>query len=284
MSAVLTINERMRGKLSLALQEGGLFFERKGSIWTTLRNVAHCLRDGGVEYAISGGMAAFHHGYRCYAEDIQVVIDERGLAGVEGRLSEYQRTGNRSRRFIHRQTGVSVRFHMEGEAVGSPQHETVAYPRPSSVCELDEAISYVNLPTLLTLKLAAWSDGHGSLRDFADVQELVKTLYLKKTLEVELHPAVRSAYTEICKSIEASSGPFLLLWDTQDNIGDVKTIDELIERDSRDRAQLEAMKMAGIEIWPQKRRYENYTVLYTNDRHVAREHEMHHESEHFFKE
>jgi hypothetical protein len=279
---VQTIEERMRGKIELALEEGGLFFERQGSVWTTLRRIAEFLTDENIAYVVLGGLAAFHHGYRCYTEAIEIIIGRDSLPQIESDLRGFERRGLSCHRFVDHETGVSVRFHLAGEIAGHCEGETILIPEPRQVGERGDGIYFVDLPTLINLNLAAWSDGQGAIRGLANVQEFIKVLYLPQSLGEELHLAVRDKYLEVCKSIDSNSGPFLLLLDLR-NDDRPATIEE-ITASGEEAALLDAMKCDGVTLWQPRPFYENYAVLFTNDRFVARKYDMHHESEYWIKD
>jgi hypothetical protein len=279
---VVTIEERMRGNIELALEEGGLFFERQGSVWTTLRRIAQFLTDENIAYVVSGGLAAFHHGYRCYTEAVEIIIERDSLPRIENDLRDFERRGLSCHRFVDFETGASVWFHLAGEVAGRVGGETILIPEPRQLGERGDGIYFVDLPTLINLNLAAWSDSHGAIRGLANVQEFIKVLYLPQSLGEELHPAVRDKYLEICKSIDSNSGPFLLLFDVGND--DRPATIEGITASGDEATLLDALKRHGVTLWQPRSFYENYAVLFTNDRFVARKYDMHHESEYLFKD
>ncbi len=277
-----TIEERMRGDIQLALEEGGQFFERRGSVWTTLRRITAFLAEENIAYAVSGGLAAFHHGYHCYTERIDVIIERESLPGIECNLRGFNRRGLSCHRFLDCETGVSVWFHLAGDAAGRCSGEIILFPQPEQVGDFGAGIHFVNLPTLINLDLARWSEGRGEIRGLANVQEYIKVLYLPQSLGEELHPAVRNSYVEICKSIDSGSGTFLYLHELSDEVNPASV--EEIAVNSEASEKLAAMKQDGVQLWPPRPTYENYAILFTNDRFVARKYDMHHESEHLFKD
>jgi hypothetical protein len=208
---VQTIDERLRGNLALALEEGGLFFERRGSVWATLRHLAEYLEREGVCYAALGGLAAFHHGYRCYGDSFEILVDRSDFANIENHLPGFHRPVAAVRRFVDIETGVTVRFFLGGSRAGSVGATTILYPPPANVRELDDGLYFVNLATLLTTKLARGWEEMPLSRDIADVQEIIKSLCLTECVAAELHAAVRPAFMSICRDIDAGAGPFLRL-------------------------------------------------------------------------
>ena len=73
----------------------------------------------------------------------------------------------------------------------------VAFPDPAS-CSIEiGGIRYVDLKTLLELKLASGLTSPGRLKDLADVQELIRARDLPLEMRDQLDPYVRDKYTEL---------------------------------------------------------------------------------------
>jgi hypothetical protein len=74
---------------------------------------------------------------------------------------------------------------------GSGKPGPVAYPDPEAVREVIERVYFINLPTLVVLKLAArrW-------QDYADVVKLIRVHKLDKSFLDRLHPTVRQDFIE----------------------------------------------------------------------------------------
>jgi hypothetical protein len=280
---VQTIAERLRGNLSLALEEGGLFFERRGSVWATARRMAETLEQRGVCYAVLGGLAAFHHGYRCYGETIEILVSSTGFGQIDNELPGFYRLPATTRKFIDKETGVSVRFFVGESRAGSIGNTTILYPPPAGVREFDDGVYFVDLATLLNVKLARGCEELPLSREIADVQEIIKSLCLTEGLAAQLHPAVRPAFISICRDIDAGAGPFLLLWELPVDIPAPPSLEELIAV-AEDSERLKAMHRDGVQLYHARPRYENSVVLTTNDRSLARKYDMHHESEYLFND
>jgi hypothetical protein len=283
MNAILTIEERLNGDIRLALTEGSLYFERAGSVWKTLRRVAALLDQLQVPYAVVGSLAMFLHGYRRFTHNINLLVAPDGLSAAAERLSGFQRMGDQSKRFIDGETGVSVLFRIEGDPPGGIAWRQIRFPHPLASSMIDDGLRFVSLPTLISLKLAAGLSNRDRLRDIADVQEMIKELCLVESLRTELHPDVRENYTAICRSIDDHAGPFLKLWDWAATVRP-RSIEQMISLSGSRLAEIEAMQRDGVRLFESRPYYENAAVLATNDRVVARKYDMHHESEHLFKD
>ena len=68
-----------------------------------------------------------------------------------------------------------------------------------------EAAEKHRLPKLVELKLASGMTNPGRLKDLGDVQELIRTLGLRRELADDLDPYVREKYRELWDAVQASS-------------------------------------------------------------------------------
>jgi hypothetical protein len=159
-----------------------------------------------VPYAVVGGMALVAYGYRRTTEDVAVLVRPWDVPTIHQALVGlgYPTLFEGSRHLRDTRTGVRVEFALAGHFPGDGIPKPVAFPEPDSVSEAIDDIRYVNLPTLIELKLASGMSHPGRLRDLADVQELVRALSLSDDLAERLHPDVREPFRELAKSIRES--------------------------------------------------------------------------------
>jgi hypothetical protein len=282
-TSVERFEDRLSRNLQLALEEGGLYFERRGSVWETVQQLAGELDAHSIPYAVIGALGMFHHGYRRFTHNINVLIADDGLVRVIDCLTRFRQTNPLSRRFIDLTTGVSVLFHVEGQPPGGAVWRQIRFPPPPTDAEIDDGIRFVSLPVLISLKLAAGLSNPRRLRDIADVQEMIKELCLTGEFTERLHPDVKNEFASMCRSIDDSAGPFLLLWELSPEARP-NSIEALAEIGGARRAQVEAMLCDGVRLFEPRPYYDNCAVLTTNSRVIARKYDMHHESEYLFKD
>jgi hypothetical protein len=77
------------------------------------------------------------------------------------------------------------------------------FPDPVAVSEVLGGVRYVNLPTLIDLKLASGITQPGRRKDLGDVQELARELRLDATFAERLHPFGREMYVTLVRELEA---------------------------------------------------------------------------------
>jgi hypothetical protein len=169
------------------------FFRGKDQVHKTLRRLVKGLEKARIAYAVLGGMALNAHRYRRVTTDVDVLLTTDGFEEFTRRFvgKGYEQVEGRPRRFTDRKNGVRLDVLLTGLYPGSGQPGPVAFPDPGQVSERIEGIDYVDLPTLIQLKLAArrW-------RDFADVVELIRHNNLEESFQDRLHPSVRGDYVE----------------------------------------------------------------------------------------
>jgi len=194
-----TFEEQLANDPRWAVSEGSLFFEDKGAVQQSLRRIAGRLNELGVPYAVAGGMALFQHGYRRFTEDIDILVTRDGLKAIHKALDGlgYVRPFERSKNLRDAQSGVKIEFLVAGEYPGDGKPNAVRFPDPQSVAVEHDGIQFLNLATLIELKLASGMTGSDRMKDLADVQELIKKVNLPQDFQSGLNESVRAKYLEL---------------------------------------------------------------------------------------
>jgi hypothetical protein len=194
-----TYEVRMSQDLEWALTQSGLFFEGRGEVQETLRRIVERLDALGVPYVVVGGMALFAHGYRRYTESVEILVTREGLKRIHEALEGlgYVPPFAQSKQLRDAGSGVRIEFLVTGGYPGDGKPKPVAFPDPDAVFQWWGGMRVVNLPTLVTLKLALGMSAASRLKDLADVQELIKQLQLPLEFSDQLHPTVRKKFQEL---------------------------------------------------------------------------------------
>jgi hypothetical protein len=265
-----TYEQLLSRDLRWALTEGSLFFEGGGRVQETLRRIAARLDELGIDYAVAGGMALFAHGFRRFTEDVDILVTLDSLKRLHEALDGrgYLRPFERSKNLRDAETKVKIEFLITNQFPGDGKPKAISFPDPSQVFELLDGIKVLNLPTLLTLKLASGlSGGPDRAKDLADVGELIKTLRLPESFAAMLHPDVQSKFAEIWRGIYGTPKRYVMYW--RNTAGSNAAAEEL-ERMRADGVRLDA---AGST--------DDYALLVTTDRKIAEKYGFEDESEIF---
>ncbi len=176
------------------LREMGRFFQGTDQVHKTMYRLVKHLDKAGITYAVLGAMALNAHGRRRVTMDVDVLLTPKGFEEFQSRFlnqKDYRQLPRRARRLIDRKNNVVVDVLLTGLPPGFRSDAPFRFPDPDAVCVEINGISYVDLVTLVELKLAARRH-----QDFADVIGLIRDRKLKESFAKRLHPAVRRDYLE----------------------------------------------------------------------------------------
>lgn len=176
-----------------------MYFDERGAVHQALHRIAERLKELGIPYAVVGGMALFAHGVRRFTEDVDILVDRAGLERIHQELEGrgYIPVFAGSKNLRDAEAGVRIEFLVAGDFPGDGKPKPVAFPEPASASMEKSGIRYLNLETLVELKLASGMTNPGRLKDLADVQELIRTLRLGPDFAERLSPFVRGKFLEL---------------------------------------------------------------------------------------
>jgi hypothetical protein len=181
-----------------ALMEADRQTEQKGFVWDTLRRVATELDRLKIPYAVLGGIALQHFGVQRSTQDVDLLISSAAdLKRIHAALIDhgYKLKGPGSKHLRDDITRVRIEFLVAGDYPGDGKPKSVQFPAPSTVAESDEqGLLFVNLKTLIELKLASAKSAAHRIKDRADVLELIHFLGLDADFADRLDPYVQTEF------------------------------------------------------------------------------------------
>ena len=189
----------MRKGGGTAVREASRFLMGEGVVHQSLRRIAARLESLNIPYAVVGGLALVAHGYKRMTDDVDILVDPAGLKATHEALEGlgYVAPFAGSKQLRDTETSVRIEFLVTGQYPGDGAPKAVAFPRPEGVSVEIDGIRYVNLPTLIDLKLASGMTNEGRLRDLADVQDLIRAVGLPRDFSSRLNPFVRDKYEQL---------------------------------------------------------------------------------------
>lgn len=261
-----------------ALSESSLFFEDKGAVQEALRKITKRLSDLGIPYTVAGGLALFHHGYRRFTEDVDLLVTRQGLREIHEQLEGlgYVPPFAKSKNLRDTELGVKIDFLVTGEFPGDGKPKPVAFPDPIAASFEVDGIRYLNLNRLVELKLASGMTSLGRAKDLADVLELIKAINLPQTFVESLDPYVREKFNELWQS---GRRRFVRIWRNKFLTTHVNSLPEMIEGLRTAALELEAMRADGVVLDPKRGTGDDYALLVTSDPKIAEKYGMEDESE-----
>jgi hypothetical protein len=264
-----------------AMSEGGRHFEGTSKVQLALQRIAQRLSELQIPYAVAGGMALFSHGLRRFTEDVDIVVTPDGLRQIHEHLDGlgYVRLFEKSKGLRDAEHGVRIEFLVTGQFPGDGKPKPVAFPNPSDVAEQRDGVWFVNLRTLIELKLASGISSPARMKDLSDVQELIKLLNLDRGFGAKLSDYVRGKYEELWLATRQFEKRFILLWRIKGSATQIKSWDELVESGEASVELLTAMKEDGVQLQPRASGDNELVYLWTVDADVARRYGMQEESQ-----
>lgn len=183
------------------------FMMERSPVHETMRRLANALNDLEIPFVIAGAMAANAHGHRRTTADVDVLMRREDLIRFKdlwigrGWLDLFEG----SKGFKDTLNGVKVDVLIVGDYPGDGKAKPVSFPTPESVREVrDQGVPYLNLKTLLELKLASGMTAPHRLQDLADVIQLIRVNALPQDYADQLNPFVREKFIELWQAAQIS--------------------------------------------------------------------------------
>jgi hypothetical protein len=196
----------METMLEIAKRVDAFMMERS-PVHDTMRRLAKAFGDLQISFAIAGAMAANAHGHRRTTADVAVLVSREDLMRFKdywigrGWLDLFEG----SKGFKDTLNGVKVDVLIVGDYPGDGKPKPISFPTPESVSEVhNESLPYVNLKSLLELKIASGMTAVHRLQDLADVIQLIRVNSLSKDYSGQLNPFVQEKFIELWQAAQVS--------------------------------------------------------------------------------
>lgn len=263
-----TYEERLGRDPRWAMSEGSRHFEEKSAVFDALRRIVGRLNAIGVDYAVVGGLALFQHGLRRFTEDVDILVTKDDLRTIHEKLEGlgYLPPYARSKHLRDTELGVKIEFLTTGEYPGDGKEKPVSFPDPRAVSIESDGVRYLNLPTLVELKLASGMTNAGRMKDLSDVLELIKILELPATFAEQLNPYVREKYRELWHQ---GKKRYETLWRNKWLTAEAKTIEDMIGSLRAAADHLDEMRKAGVTLEDEGGVGDDHATFVTTDPEVA---------------
>lgn len=203
----VAVSERhaaLRASFPERLAESSRFHMGQGEVHRTVRELGADLDRAGIDYAIIGAMALNAHGFARETTDVDVLVTPQGLERFRKELvgRGYAEAFSGARKtFKNARTGIKVEFLTTGDYPGDGKPKPVSFPEPSLAAERIGDACFVDLATLINLKLASGMTQPSRRRDLADVQDLIRILGLSEEYAGGLNPYVRDMYLTLVREL-----------------------------------------------------------------------------------
>jgi hypothetical protein len=282
---LLTYEQQLARDSRWGLSEGSRHFEGKSAVFDALNKIVGRLNQMGIQYAVVGGLALFQHGLRRFTEDVDILVTKDALRKIHENLEGlgYLPPYAKSKHLRDTELGVKIEFLTTGEYPGDGKEKPVSFPDPAQVSFDSEGVRYVNLPTLIELKLASGMTNPGRMKDLTDVLELIKILNLPADYVKQLHPYVHEKYLELWNQ---GKKRYEMLWRNKWLTSQAKTIEEMIASLRAAADRLDEMRKLGVALEENSGGGvgNDYATLVTSDPEVAKKFGLEEEREYLDEE
>jgi hypothetical protein len=183
------------------------FMMERSPVHDTMRRLAQTFGELGIPFAIAGAMAANAHGHRRTTADVNVLVRREDLARFKDRWIGHGWLDlfEGSKGFRDTLNGVKVDVLIVGDYPGDGRPKPVSFPDPEAVREVhDESVPYVNLVSLLELKIASGMTDAHRLQDLADAIQLIRVNTLPRNYAGQLNPFVRAKFDELWQAAQVT--------------------------------------------------------------------------------
>lgn len=183
------------------------FMAAQSPVHETMRRIATALGDLNIPFVIAGAMAANAHGHRRTTADVDILMRREDLKRFKDRWIGlgWVDLFEGSKGFKDATNGVKVDVLIVGDYPGDGKPKPISFPTPESVREVrDENLPYLNLKTLLELKIASGMTAPHRPRDLDDAIQLIRINALPRDYVDQLDPFVREKFAELWQAAQVS--------------------------------------------------------------------------------
>lgn len=194
------------------LVQGDAFFRGESPMHFTASKLAKKLRELGIPFAVTGGMALGPHNYRRYTDDVDVIVRPEDWKRFKERWLGlgYVEVFKGSKAVRDTEHDVQIDALLSGGFPGDGKPKEFAFPdpsRPGVVSDLP-GVPIVTLETLIELKIASGKTAPGRrFKDHADAIELIRRNGLDESFGARLDPYVQTEYLELLEMARLPDQP-----------------------------------------------------------------------------
>ncbi len=193
-------NRFMRRDLLKVAERADKFFMNQSPIHDTMRRLSKTLGEMEIPFAVAGAMAANAHGHRRTTADVDVLLRREDLKRFKdewigrGWVDKFEG----SKGFRDAQTNIDIDVLIVGDFPGDGLKKPVAFPAPENVSDPGtDDIPFLNLSTLIELKLASGMTADHRMQDLADAMNLIRVNKLPIEFVENLNPYVHKKFEQM---------------------------------------------------------------------------------------
>ena len=187
-----------------------------GHVRIAAQHIFKALSAMSIPHAIAGGVACHAHGHRRSTEDVNLLVNVHDAKGavfslLDGSPGYAPRFRGSRRSWRDTINCVDIDLLVSGDFPGDGLPKAVVFPELAPLGQSQThdwhtlvigGLRFVDLVTLIELKLASALTAPHRLKDAADVQGLISANSLPREFVVELHVSVRPEFVRLWSLVE----------------------------------------------------------------------------------
>lgn len=170
------------------------------------------LESENVPYAIIGALALNEYGHRRVTVDVDLVMRQEDLQSFKDRWlgHGYAERVVGTGKLLDTEFNVPVDVLSTGRFPGDGKPKPIAFPDPATTAVRGSPFALLPIERWVELKLASGMVAAHRLKDLADVQELIRSARLPRSMADDLHAWVRPKFLELWQSVHdgAANDPY----------------------------------------------------------------------------
>ena len=179
----------------------------QSDVQRALEKIVRILEEESIPYAVIGALALNQYGHRRVTVAVDLILREEDLQAFKRRWlgRGYAERVAGTGKLIDTELGVHVDVLSAGRFPGDDKPKPIAFPHPSTIAIRGAPFALLPVERWIELKLASGMVAAHRLKDLADVQELIRSASLPKSLANALDPWVRDKFLELWESVAAGA-------------------------------------------------------------------------------
>ena len=172
----------------------------RSPIHETMFRLRDAFKELELPFAVAGAMAANRHGHKRTTADVDILVRAEDLATFKsariglGYIDKFEGSKN----FRDAVTQINIDALLAGQFPGDGKPKPISFPDPGVLnLDVEDGVPYIDLPTLLELKLASGLTAPQRPRDFDDVIQLIRINQLPKDFKNGLNTYVQPKFDEL---------------------------------------------------------------------------------------
>lgn len=164
-----------------------------------LYRLTSILEAEGLPYAIIGAFALNEYGHRRVTVDVDLVMREETLQAFKStHLGKgYEERVPGTGKLFDTVHGVNIDVLSTGRFPGDDKPKPIAFPDPAAVALRGEHFALLPMPRFIELKLASGMVAPHRGKDLVDIQDLIRSAAVPRSIVDELDPWVRAKFVEL---------------------------------------------------------------------------------------